>query len=132
MCLFILNPLHAQADRQNCRPSQSSLYSWIETKLVSSPHSELIPLNCDELKTIEDYRDEEIQITSGRKRGQFVVCLSNTKETPCQHKIAQLIGYEAPSILLGKIFGSPQTSPDYLNETVERLFLKPSKLIKRQ
>lgn len=124
-------PLHAQANTTICNSSGGDLYSWIRKRIEASQYSKILPLSCHGLKTIEDYVDEDIQLTSGRKRGKYIICLSNNTKSPCLHQIAELIGYEAPSVLINRIFGAAQTKSEYLNETVERLFLKPSKLIKR-
>jgi len=124
-------PLHTQANTITCESSGGDLFSWIQKRIEASSHSEALPLSCNKLKTIENYVDEDIQLTSGRKRGKYIICLSNNKNNPCLHQIAELIGYEAPSVLISRIFGAAQSKSEYLNETVERLFLKPSILIKR-
>ena len=125
-------PLDTKANTIRCESSGGDLYVWIQKRIEASQHSKALPLSCDKLKMIEDYVDEDIRLTSGRKRGAYIICLSNNNKSPCLHQIAELIGYEAPSILINRIFGAAQAKSEYLNETVERLFLKPSKLIKKE
>ena len=124
-------PLHTQANTITCESSGGDLYSWIQKRIEASEYSKALPLSCDNKKKIEGYENDDIQLTSGRKKGKYIICLSNDKNNPCLHQIAELIGYEAPSVLISRIFGAEQTKSEYLNETVERLFLKPSKLIKK-
>ena len=130
IALSLSTPQSIQADTTICTPAEEGLYAWIKQKIEVSKYSKSVPLECQELKVIERYKDDDVQITSGRQRGKYYICLTNTKENPCQHKIAELVGYEAPSVLIGRIFGVSQAKPEYLNETVERLFLRPSRLIK--
>ena len=130
VALSLSTPPSIQADTTTCTPIEEGLYAWIKQKIEVSQYSKPVPIECQELKVIEGYKDEEVQITSGRQRGKYYICLTNTKENPCQHKIAELVGYEAPSVLISRIFGASQAKPEYLNETVERLFLRPSSLIK--
>ena len=130
IALSISSPLSTPANTETCTPREEGLYAWIQQKIEASQYSKPVRLECQELKVIEGYRDENVQITSGRQRGKYYICLTNTKENPCPHKIAELVGYEAPSVLISRIFGASQAKPEYLNETVERLFLRPSSLIK--
>ena len=130
IALSLSTPPSIQAENTTCTPVEEGLYAWIKHKIEVSQYSKPVPIECQELKVIEGYKDEEVQITSGRQRGKYYICLTNTKENPCQHKIAELVGYEAPSVLISRIFGASQAKPEYLNETVERLFLRPSSLIK--
>lgn len=130
IALSLSTPPSIQADTTTCTPIKEGLYAWIKQKIEVSQYSKPVSIECQELKVIEGYKDEEVQITSGRQRGKYYICLTNTKENPCQHKIAELVGYEAPSVLISRIFGASQAKPEYLNETVERLFLRPSSLIK--
>lgn len=130
IALSLSTPLRTPATTTTCTLREGGLYAWIKQKIEASQYSKQVPIECQELKVIEGYKAEEVQITSGRQRGKYYICLTNTKENPCQHKIAELVGYEAPSVLISRIFGASQEKPEYLNETVERLFLRPSRLIK--
>ena len=130
IALSLSTPLRTPANTTTCTPRGDGLYAWIKQKIEVSQYSKPVPIECQELKVIEGYKDEDVQITSGRQRGKYYICLTNTKENPCQHKIGELVGYEAPSVLISRIFGASQAKPEYLNETVERLFLRPSRLIK--
>jgi len=130
IALSISTPPRTRANAATCTPTENGLYAWIKQKIEVSQYAKAVPIECQELKIIEGYKDEDVQLTSGRQRGKYYICLTNTKENPCQHKIAELVGYEAPSLLISRIFGASQAKPEYLNETVERLFLRPSRLIK--
>lgn len=113
-----------------CTTTGGELYDLISQKIRQSEHARLLELDCGELAMIESYEDVAILLTSGRKEGKYVICLTNKKEDPCAHVIAKLIGNEPPSTLMSKVFGVKQQSSELLNETLERLFLRPSKLLK--
>ena len=108
IALSISAPPRTRANTATCTPTEDSLYAWIKQKIEVSQYSKLVPIECQELKVIEGYKDEDVQLTSGRQRGKYYICLTNTKKNPCQHKIAELVGYEAPSLLISRIFGASQ------------------------
>ena len=67
--------------------------------------------------------------SSGRKRGKATICLSDEKDYPCKF----IIGFINPGFdsatALSEIYSFTPPQSSQLNETVERLFLKPSSLI---
>jgi hypothetical protein len=116
----------------SCKANGGKLYGLISTKIIQSDSSKIIALDCAELTKIQSYYEDDILLTSGRSQGQYVICLTNSKNKPCAHVIAQLIGSEPPSLSMTRIFGLDQPPSDTLNETIERLFLRPSTLLKKR
>ena len=112
------------------KPIQNTVFRWIVEKISTSEIANAKPLSCEEIKEITSYQEEVILITSGRKRGEYTICLSDDKLQPCKHTIATLIGWSSPSEMLEEVFDYKEQKSSVFNETVERLFLKPSSLIR--
>jgi len=112
------------------QPIQNTVFSWIVEKISTSEIANAKPLSCEETKKITSYREELILITSGRKRGEYTICLSDDKSQPCKHTIATLTGSSSPGEMLEEVFDYKEQKSSVFNETVERLFLKPSSLIR--
>ena len=72
---------------------------------------------------------DKLNITTGRKRGKYKICLSDDASNPCKHSLGIFNESTNPSDMLAEVFGVEQPKSDYLNETVERLFFQPSLLI---
>lgn len=115
---------------EECNIPPHSLITWLDNSISQSPLVEAMHLSCDDIAQISAYPLSQVVMTSGRKRGQYVVCLSNEADDPCKHVVAKLLGYEAPAIQLQTVFGLKEQKSEFLNETVERLYFKPSNLIR--
>ncbi len=123
-----IRPIQA---KQNCTSVISNnTLEWSLSKIKESNLAKLSNISCEEIKSINRMRSEDIMITSGRKRGQSLICLSNDKDYPCKHIIGIINpGFIDTTYALSEIFSFTPEVPEELNETVERLFLKPSSLI---
>ena len=115
---------------KDCDTQSNSLLTWLDNSISQSALAEPLQLSCADVAQISSYSVSQVVMTSGRRRGQYVVCLSDDPDNPCKHVVAKLLGYEAPSVQLQKVFSLPEKKSEHLNETVERLFFKPSKLIR--
>ena len=102
---------------------------WSILKIKESNLAEFVNTSCAEAKQMEKMEEEKIFITSGRKRGKPLICISDEKDYPCKFIIGNINPGIESSEAIKQIysFNPPQSSQ--LNETVERLFLNPSSLI---
>ena len=88
--------------------------------------SKLINLNnikCSEIVMIDKLESSKLFITTGRKRGKSVSCLSDSKTNPCKFIVGKFEKNIVPSVALKKIFDYEEPKPDFLNETNSRLFI---------
>ena len=88
--------------------------------------SKLINLNnikCSKIVMIDKLESSKVIITTGRKRGKSVSCLSDSKAKPCKFIVGKFEKNIVPSVALKKIFDYKEPKPDFLNETNSRLFI---------
>ena len=108
---------------------ENNVVKWSISKIESSDMATLSSFTCDDAKNMNRMNSDQISITSGRKRGKATICLSDEKDYPCKF----IIGFINPEFdsatALSKIYSFTPPVSSQLNETVERLFLKPSSLI---
>ena len=108
---------------------QNDVVKWSISKIESSDMANVSSLTCDDAKNMNKMNSDQISITSGRKRGKATICLSDEKDYPCKF----IIGFINPEFdaatALSEIYSFTPPQSSQLNETVERLFLKPSSLI---
>ena len=112
-----------------CAASSEGIYNSISSKIENSDIAQLNNLSCTETTEINKYAPDAMHITSGRKRGKYTICLSNDSLNPCKYIIGTFIQNKNPSDMLLQVFDLPKPKRTKLNETVERLFFKPSLLI---
>lgn len=110
--------------------ARSTVLEWITEKIKSSDNATLLDLNCSEKTKISKLADDSIIVTSGRSRGRYTICLSNSKDSPCAYQVGYFNSQGNPQTMLSNLFGITPPKSKYLNETVERLFVKPSSLIR--
>jgi len=110
--------------------AENTILNWVIEKISNSNIANGTDISCDEARKISSYEEDLIFITTGRSRGNYTICLSDDKHYPCKHKIAILTGSSSPGKMLEKVFGYNAEKSSVLNETVERLYLKPSSLIR--
>tara|TARA_B100000214_G_scaffold367378_1_gene337436 strand:- start:397 stop:834 length:438 start_codon:yes stop_codon:yes gene_type:complete len=108
---------------------ENDVVKWSISKIESSDIANVSSFTCDDAKNMNKMNGNEISITSGRRRGKATICLSDNKDYPCKFIIG-FINPEFDSIkALSIIYSFIPPKSSELNETVERLFLKPSSLI---
>ena len=120
----IASNAYAECDKLN-----KGIYEVIASKIERSNIAKLNKLSCTERIEINKYDLNSTLITSGRKRGVYTICLSDNNSNPCKHVIGTFYENKNPSDMLSQVFDIPEQSQDQLNETIERLFFKPSILI---
>ncbi len=109
----------------------SDLLHFVNTRIkqsnLVSPHE----LTCEEVREIGSVDPNSFELTTGRKNGESVLCLGSSREYPCQYVVAKVNSGVDPTLALANIFSVTSRDKNApLNETVERLFIKPSATIR--
>jgi len=99
------------------------------SKIMASNKARLTQISCDELKKMNELSDNKIFITTGRNRGEAIICMSDKKNKPCKFKIGVIDRKFDASAALLEIYSFDPPRADVLNETLERLFIYPSRLM---
>lgn len=118
-------------DVSRCGIKLNKTLEFVEKRINSSSQTSKMLLSCDDLSRINKWREEEITVTTGRANGKYTICISNDINSPCEYIISTFNSSGIPADMLNDVFGVKTVNRSHLNETVERLFLKPSKLITR-
>ena len=127
--LFIIGNIQPASSNSCSTKIKNKVALWSIKKIESSDISDIYPISCDEANEINELNEDKILITTGRKRGKAIICLSDAQDYPCKFRIGTINdGYE-PGLALSKIYSYQIPKSTVFNETVERLFLKPSTLI---
>ena len=128
--LPIANKVAANQKDDRC---EVKLNNFIQDSIKLIERSELAEANtlsCNELKTVASFNENTLAITSGRKRGKYTICVSDDRKDPCKIRLGTFKDTQNPSLMLSELFSIKVEHKGHLNETVERLFLTPSLLIK--
>ena len=129
---FSFLPLKTENRTDIC--DKSSLLSFILKSIEEFDLAEKYDLSCYQYEMISLIPEDSLFISTKRSRGKDQICLTNSKTTgKCTHKIGFFIGEGNPSNKLCSMFEaecSLNNKPLVLTETVERLYLKPSTLIR--
>lgn len=121
---------NAQTQVLNCSPP-STLLDFIKSRIEQSKLATYKPLSCVDVKTLNSTNPSLIELTTGRKNGEPVICIGTSRDYPCQYVVGILKDTLDPTSALASIFSVSQRNPDApLNETVERLFIRPAALIR--
>ena len=107
----------------------NKVVKWSINKIIESDMATTQTFTCEEVKDMNQMNNEQINITSGRKRGKATICLSDESDYPCKHVIGIIESQLDAATALSEIYSFTPPKSSQLNETVERLFLKPSSLI---
>ena len=112
-----------------CASSNEGIYKSITSKIENSGIAKASKISCEKITDINNSDENNMLITSGRKRGKYTICLSDISSNPCKYIMGTFNENKNPSDMLLKVFGIPKPKQTQLNETVERLFFSPSLLI---
>ena len=112
-----------------CAAPSQGIYNSIISKIEDSSIAKPNELSCTEKIEINSQDPNDMLITTGRKRGKYTICLSDDSSNPCKYVMGIFNESKIPSDMLSEIFNITKTKQTQLNETVERLFFKPSLLI---
>ena len=108
---------------------KSQVLTWSMDRIRANPAAKARQLSCKEITTIQAANPDSLEVNTGRISGKPVLCMSSSRSTPCQFILADLSEEGDPTSILAEIFNYQQ-NPTVLNETVERLFIRPAKYIK--
>ena len=129
---FSFLPLKSENQTDICY--KSPLLSSILKSIEEFDLAEKYDLSCSQYEMISLIPEDSLFISTKRSRGKDQICLTSSKTTgKCTHKIGFFIGEGNPSNKLCKMFEkdcSLDNDSLVLTETVERLYLKPSTLIR--
>ena len=102
---------------------------WSIEKIKTSEMADINTFGCEVVDAMNKMNPEQISITSGRKQRKPVICLSDESDFPCKFVIGFIKPQFDAATALSEIYSFTPPKSSQLNETVERLFLKPSSLI---
>jgi len=126
MNLINHNPIEAN----DCFGSfKNEVVIWSIDKIKTSEMADINTFNCEIVDEMNKMNPEQISITSGRKQRKPVICLSDESDYPCKFVIGFIKPQFDAATALSEIYSFTPPKSSQLNETVERLFLKPSSLI---
>ena len=128
LILNIFNIDSIKAD--DCSNSiDNKVVAWSINKIKDSDMATNNTFSCEQVKEMNAMNSDKISITSGRKRGQATICISDESNYPCKFIIGIIEPQFDSATALSEIYSFTHPKSTQLNETVERLFLKPSSLI---
>ena len=122
--------LSAAETTTDCVSRNNGIYGKIAHEIEKSSSAKLMALSCEEIKAIDNIDSTDILLSTGRKDGSPTICVTDNRNNPCMFHIAKVIDNTSSSNLLLNIFGGNTQSYDVLNETTERLFIRPSSIIR--
>ena len=130
--LFSLSPLKSENQPDICR--KSPILSSILNSIKNFDLAKNYDLSCSQYEIINLIPEDKLFISTKRSRGKDQICLTSSKKTgKCTHKIGFFVGKGNPSNKLCKMLNtdcSLHNNSLVLTETVERLYLKPSTLLR--
>ena len=101
-------------------------------KIEKSNLIDLNNLSCNDLVMIDKLDSSKVNITTGRKSGKAVSCLSDSKAYPCKFVVGEFKKNIVPSVALKRIFNYKEPKPEFLNETTPRLFINIYSLFEKK
>lgn len=116
---------------RKCGINPNKTLAFVEEKINTSALTSKMQISCDDLSKINGWQEDKITLTTGRKNGRYTICVSDNEENPCEYILSTFNTTGIPAQLLAETFGIESRRKSVLNETVERLFLKPSRLLTR-
>ena len=134
--LFIFQPeirSESLVNNEVCEAVRSPIVASIIEDINLLSEVSLIQLNCKSIAKINSIDDDSVLLTTTRKRGKEYICLHASGNTrPCQVKLGVVTSSENPNDVLCKLTRQEcsNISEGPLTETVERLYLRPSSLIR--
>ena len=126
MNIFQTNYINAESCDESFK---NKVVKWSIIKIKESKLAIFEPISCDLVSKMDKMVEEKILITSGRKRGKPLICISDEKDYPCKFVIGNINPGIDSSEAIKQIYSFTPPQSSQLNETVERLFLNPSSLI---
>ena len=121
---------HINAESESCDERiENKVVMWSILKIKESNLANYESISCDFVQEMNKMVEDKILITSGRKRGKPLICISDDNEYPCKFIIGSINPGIDSSEAIKQIYSFTTPKSSQFNETVERLFLNPSSLI---
>jgi len=131
--LFLVYPNSANSSNiKNCGTDSGKFVAWIQKKALTSEFAEPLSVTCTDLRSFDQKSKGKSVLTTTRKGRKYFACLAPTKNDVCKVQLVQLNGFSTPQSQLLELVGvkvAENKAQDF-NETLERLYLKPSNLIR--
>ena len=134
--IFTLFMLHLEAG-QNVKDdycTKNSLIEGLLTRIKVFSLAEPYEINCSQYEKISLIPEDSLFISTKRIRGKDQICLTDSQDSGnCTYKIGYFVGSGNSSYKLCEMMKADCSSSDkpaLFTETVERLYLKPSSLIR--
>jgi len=115
-----------------CDIAFNKTLKFIKERIKSSLLVKKIQLSCDDLYRINMWQEADVMVTTMRADGKHVICITNNDALPCKYVLSSLTTGGNPNQVLGSIFGLDYSNQGALTETLERLFVRPSKLLLKE
>ena len=130
---FLVCPNSANSSNiKNCDTDSGKFVTWIQEKALTSEFAEPLSVTCADLRSFDQKSNGKSVLTTTRKGRKYFACLAPTKNDVCKVQLVQLNGFSTPQNQLRELVdaqASENKTQDF-NETLERLYLKPSNLIR--
>lgn len=126
--IALSNPLISK-DHEKCVMTFNNTLNLIRSRINSSLLVTKIRLSCDDFHQINSWQEADIMVTTARTSGKHVICITNNDVQPCKYVLSTFITESNPTLVLSSIFGLDSSNQEALKETIERLFVRPSKLL---
>ena len=120
---------YAEAEKKCGITFQNKVINWTIKKLENSSLVSLKEMSCQEISEILKMDPSKVLITTGRKRGERVICISDDKDFPCKNYLPTILPSISSFDAMSQIFEVKFDRKKIMNETVERLYITPSELI---
>ncbi len=101
-------------------------------KIDKSKFINLNNIECDKVLMIDKLDSSKVTITTGRKGGKSVSCISDSQNYPCKFIVGEFKKNIVPNVALKRIFNYKEPKPDFLNETTSRLFINIYSLFEKR
>ena len=121
------------ATKEACEQISSQLVVSVIDRMKNLPNISAINLDCKSISKLNIVKDDSVMFATTRKRGKEYICLhASGNSRPCQVKLGIVASHENPNNVLCELMQQEcsNVSEGPLTETVERLYLRPSSLIR--
>lgn len=108
-----------------CADTLVSKFTYITfIKIQKSNYINIDELDCSIINKIDKSDYANLKITTGRRDGRIISCMSDESKNPCKYKIGEFKNIANPALALLEIFpNNSKIEKDYLNESSSRLYI---------
>ena len=108
-----------------CADTLVSKFTYITfIKIQKSNYINIDELDCSIINKIDKSDYANLKITTGRRDGRIISCMSDDSKNPCKYKIGEFKNIANPALALSEIFpNNSKIEKDYINESSSRLYI---------